>query len=101
MIGNLGQMLSNGLSGAVVVHLLEDVGPSVFEEVERWLSIEGEHGEPIGGGHAVSKELHTVTGSCLGIFWSRLGKLRNPHNGVLAASEDAGVRGVMRGDELH
>lgn len=48
VIGNLGQVLANRLSGAVVIHLLEDVGPTILEEVEGRLSIEGKHGEPIG-----------------------------------------------------
>ena len=48
VIADLVQVLANGLPGAVVIHLLEDVGPTILEEVEGRLSIEGEHGEPIG-----------------------------------------------------
>ena len=68
-------MLADGLSGTVVVHLSKNVRPSVLEEVERWLSIEGKHGEPVSRGHAVSKELHTVTWSSLWGLRGGLGEL--------------------------
>lgn len=48
VVRNFVQVLANRLSSAVVIHLLEDVGPTILEEVEGRLSIEGKHGEPIG-----------------------------------------------------
>ena len=48
VIGDLSQVLADRLTGAVVIHFLEDVGPTILEEVEGGLAIEGKHGEPIG-----------------------------------------------------
>lgn len=100
MVSNLSQVLSNRLSRAVVVHFLEDVRPSISEEVEGWLSIECKHGEPVCGGHAVSEELDTVAWGSFGSLRGGQGELRNSLNDVLAATEDASVWGVMSGDEL-
>ena len=100
-VGHFGQVLADGLSGALVVHLLEDVGPPVAEEVEGRLAVEGKHGEPVGRGHAVSEEFHAVAGSGLGDLGGRQSELRDSHDGVLAALEDSGVGGVVGGNELH
>ena len=48
VVRNFVQVLANRLSSTVVIHLLEDVGPAILEEVEGRLTIEGKHGEPIG-----------------------------------------------------
>ena len=42
------QMFSDGLSGTIIVHLLQDIAPSILEEIEGRLSVKGEHSEPIG-----------------------------------------------------
>jgi len=68
-VGNFGQMLTDGLSSALVVHFSKDVGPSVTEEVEGRLSVEGEHSEPVSGRHTVSEELHSVAWGSLRVLW--------------------------------
>ena len=100
VVGNLSQVLANGLTGAVIIHLSENVGPTVLEEVEGWLSIEGKHGEPVTGGHAVTETLDSVAWGGLGGLGSRLGELRDSHDAVLEASEAASVGAVRGGDEL-
>lgn len=47
MVGNLVQMFTDRFSSTVVIHLSENVSPSVSEEVEGRLSIESKHGEPV------------------------------------------------------
>lgn len=42
------QVLAHGLASALVVEFSQNGGPTVFEKVERLLSIEREHGEPVG-----------------------------------------------------
>jgi len=96
----LSQVFTNRLSCAVVVHLSEDIGPSVPEEVEGGLAIEGKHSEPVCGSHSISEELHSVARSGLRCLGGRLRKLRDPTHSVLAASEDASVRSVESWDEL-
>ena len=94
-------MLGCSLSDAVIVWLCEDVRPAILEEVERRLSIEGKHAEPVGRLHAVTKELNSVTWNSMWYLRGRLRELRNSHNGVLRTAENASVRGVRRSDELH
>jgi len=101
VVGNLGQVLANALACAVVVHLYQDVGPTVLEEVEGGLSVKGEHCEPVAGGHTISEALDTVSGGGLGILWGGLGELRDSHDSMLEALEAAGVWGVRMRDELH
>lgn len=47
MICHTGQVFSNGLSSALVVELTQDGHPTVLEEVERFLAIEGEHSQDV------------------------------------------------------
>ena len=101
MVCDLSQVLSDGLTGAVVVHFFEDVRPAVPEEVEGRLTVEGKHGKPISRGHAIAEELHTVAWGSLGGLRSRLRELRDSHDGMLAASEDTSVGSVVSGDELN
>ena len=101
MVGHFRQMLSNGLTGALILHFSEDVRPTVFKEVEGGLTVERKHGKPVSGGHAVSKEFHAVTWSSVGHNWLSLRELGDSHDSVLAASEDASVWGVWRCNELH
>ena len=75
MVGHFRQMLSNGLTGALILHFSEDVRPTVFEEIERGLAVEGEHGKPVRRGHAVSEELHAVAWSSVGHSWLSLREL--------------------------
>lgn len=100
MIRNLGQMLANCLSGAIVVHFLQNIGPPVLEEVEGRLSVEGKHCEPIGRGHAVSEEFDRVARCSLWSFWRRQRELRDPVNGVFAPAEDTSVGSIVCRDEL-
>jgi len=74
-VRHFSQMLTDSLSGTGVVHFSEDVGPSVAEEVERGLTVEGEHSEPVSGGHTVSEELHSVAWGGLGVLRSSEGEL--------------------------
>jgi len=101
MVRHLVQVLANGLSGARVLHLTKDVRPSVLEEVEGGLSIEGEHSEPVSGSHTVSKELHAVAWGSVSHLWHSSGELGDSHDGVLAALEDTRVGGVVGRNELH
>ena len=101
MVGHFRQMLTNGLTGALILHFSEDVRPTVLKEVEGGLAVERKHGKPVSGGHAVSEEFHAVTWSSVGHSWLSLSELRNSHDSVLAASEDASVRLVWRCNELH
>ena len=101
VVCDLGQVLSNGLTGAVVVHFFEDVRPAVPEEVEGRLTVEGKHGKPISGGHAIAEELNTVAWGGLGGLGSRLRELRDSHDAMLAASEDTSVGSVVSRDELN
>ena len=94
-------MLSNRFSGALVGHLEEDVTPAVLEEVEGFLSVEGEHGEPVTGGHTVSKALNAVTWSSVRLFRYCGGKLGDSHDNVLATLEDTSVWGVSLRDQFH
>jgi len=91
-------MLADGLSSAFVVHFEKDVRPTVFEEVERSLSIESEHGEPVTGGHTVSQALHAVAWGSLGILGSGLRELRDSHDHMLAALEGTSVGAIGLGD---
>ena len=100
MIRNLGQMLANCLSGAVVVHFLQNIGPPVLEKVEGRLSVECKHCEPIGRGHAVSEEFDRVARCSLWSFWRRQRELRDPVNGVFASAEDTSVGSIVCRDEL-
>ena len=101
MVRNLVQMLADRLSSAGVLHLTKDVRPSVLEEVEGSLSVEGEHDEPVSGGHAISKELHAVTWSGVSHVGDGSCEFGDSHDGVLAALEDTGVWGVVGRDVLH
>ena len=101
MVGHFRQMLTNGLTGALILHFSEDVRPTVLKEVEGGLAVERKHGKPVSGGHAVSEEFHAVTWSSVGHRGLSLSELRNSHDSVLAASEDASVRLVWRCNELH
>ena len=65
-VGSFGQLLSEGLASALVVHLLDNVALSVLEEVEGRLAIKGELGHHIGRAHAVSQELHFEAWGTLG-----------------------------------
>ena len=47
MICHTGQVFSNGLSSALVVELTQDGHPTVLEEVERFLAVEGEHSQDV------------------------------------------------------
>ena len=100
MISNLGQMLANCLSGAIVVHFLQNVRPPVLEKVEGWLTVECKHCEPIRRGHAVSEEFDRVARCSLWSFWRRQRELRDPVNGVFAPPEDTSVRSIVCRDEL-
>ena len=100
MIRNLGQMLANCLSGAIVVHFLQNIGPPVLEKVEGRLSVECKHCEPIGRGHAVSEEFDRVARCSLWSFWRRQRELRDPVNGVFASAEDTSVGSIVCRDEL-
>jgi len=101
MVSNLSQVLTNRFTGTGVLHLSEDVRPTVFKEVIRGLTVEGEHGKPICGGHAVSEELHAVTWSSVGHNGLSLSEFGNSHNSVLATSKNACVGRIVRGNELH
>ena len=100
MIRNLGQMLANCLSGAIVVHFLQNIGPPVLEKVEGRLSVEGKHCEPVGRGHTVSQKFHRVARCSLWIFRRRQRELRNPVNGVFAPTEDTSVGSMGGRDKL-
>ena len=101
MVGHFRQMLTNGLTGALILHFSEDVRPTVLKEVEGGLAVERKHDKPVSGGHAVSEEFHAVTWSSVGHRGLSLSELRNSHDSVLAASEDASVRLVWHCNELH
>ena len=47
-VSNFIHVLANSLSGAIIVHLLQDIAPSIPKEIEGRLTVEGEHSEPIG-----------------------------------------------------
>ena len=94
-------MLSNGLTGALILHFSEDVRPTVFKEVEGGLTVERKHGKPISGGHAVSEEFHAVARSGLGDLGGCQSELRDSHDSVLASLEDSSVRSIVSGNELH
>lgn len=100
-VSNFSQMLANGLSGALVVHFLENVSPSVSEEVKRGLTIESEHAEPVSRSHTVSQELHAVTWGGLGHLGGGESELRDSHNSVLGTLENSSVGSIRSGDEFH
>ena len=68
-------MLTNGLTGALILHFSEDVRPTVLKEVERGLAVEGEHSEPVRRGHAVSEEFHAVAWGSVWHDWLSLSEL--------------------------
>mmetsp|Transcript_35266 Transcript_35266/g.43130 ORF Transcript_35266/g.43130 Transcript_35266/m.43130 type:complete len:289 (-) Transcript_35266:180-1046(-) len=92
MVSHGSQVLADGAAGALVVRLAEDGRPTVLKEVPRRLSIEVEHGEDVGGGHAVTEELDTEAG--VGLLHSRggLGRIRDAHHTVLHTLEHTRVR---------
>jgi hypothetical protein len=101
VVSNFGQVLANAVSCAVVVHLSQDIGPTVPEEVEGGLSVKGEHCEPVTRVHTITEAFDSVTRGGLGILWGGLGELRDSHDSVFEALEAAGVWGVGSRDELH
>lgn len=100
VVSSVGAELTVGHSEALVLGLSQDVGVSVLEEVVAGLAVVSEFGDDVAGGHTVTEELDAGAGASLGHFWGGLGELRNSQDGVLGATEDTGVRGVVSGDEL-
>ena len=100
MISHSSKVLSNGLTGALIVRLTKNGRPSILKEVERLLAIEREHGYDVGGGHAISVELHTVAWNSFLLVRHSLNRIRNSHDTVLSSSEDTSVRSVFVGNEL-
>ena len=47
VIGHLVQMFANRITGALILHLTQDVGPTILEKIMRGLAIEGKHSEPV------------------------------------------------------
>lgn len=75
MIRDGGEVLSNGLTGALIVGLTKNGRPPVLEEVIRLLTVEREHGNPISGRHAISVEFHTVAWNGFGLVRYGLNRL--------------------------
>ena len=62
VVGSFGQLLTNCVSCALVDRLIQMCRPPILEIVERWLPVEREHGDGVGGVHAVSQELDAEAG---------------------------------------
>ena len=95
-----GNMLSKGLSSALIHWLTHDSGPSVLKVVERLLAVKREHGVPVGGSHTVSVELDTVAWNSFHFVRHSHSLFSNAHDAVLSSSEDASVRRGWMGNEL-
>ena len=91
VVSDLGQVLANGLSGAVIVHFFKNVRPSVLEEVERLLTVEMEHSYPVGRVHTISEELDAVAWVGLLHLWGCLCCVRYAHDTVLSSTEDTSI----------
>ena len=94
------KVLSNGLTGTLIVWLTKNGRPSILEEVERLLAIEGEHGENVSGGHAISVKLNAVAWSSFFLVRSDFNCLRNAQNAFSSTSEDTSVGRIFVGNEL-
>jgi len=57
VISHGGELLADSGTSALVVELSEDGHPTVLEEVEGVLSVEGEHSKNVGGVHTITGEL--------------------------------------------
>ena len=49
VVAGLSNALANGMVMALIVHLSQNIGPAMFEEVKRRLSVEGKHCKPVPG----------------------------------------------------
>jgi len=101
VISHSSKVLSNGLTGALIVGFTKDGRPSILEEVVRLLAVEREHGEDVGGGHAISVELDTVAWNSLLLVRHSLNRIRNAQDAFLCSSKYASVRRVWVGNELN
>ena len=101
MISDSCKVLSNGFSGALIIWFTKNGRPSILKEVERLLAVEREHGEDVGGGHAISVELDTVAWNSLRLVRHSLNCIRNATDCFLSTSEYASVRRVWVGNELN
>jgi len=100
VIGDLRQVLANGFPGALVIGLSQDGRPSILEEVEGFLTVEGEHLNDVGRIHSISEELDSVTWCSLGIFWGRLECLCDSQKSVLGTTENTSVGSIRVRDQL-
>ena len=100
MVGAVGEALGVGGSGALVLGLSKDVRVPVLEVVERWLAVEGEGSNQVGGGHAISQTLELGVGGGLRNLRGGRGELRDADETVLAALEDTSVWRVVGWDKL-
>ena len=101
MVSNFIQVLANGVNSTFVAHLSKDVRPTVLEEVERGLSVEGEHGKPVSGSHAVSEELDSMTRCGVQDVRLSLSEFTDSHDTVLGALEHTSVGSVRLGNEFN
>ena len=100
VISHRGEVLSKGLTGALIYWLTHNGRPSVLKEVVRLLAVEGEHSVPVGGCHAISEELDTLAWNSFRFVRHSLSKFRNAHDAMLSSSEHTSVRRVLMGNEL-
>ena len=101
VISDLSGVLSDSLATALIHWLTRASRPSVLEEVEGFLAVEIEHGEPVSASHTITKELDTVARSSVADGGVRLGGVGNAHNNMLSTSEHTSVRGIGSGNEFH
>ena len=92
MIGHSSQLLANGLTSTLVVELSQNGYPTVLEEVERCLSVKGEHGQDVGRVHAVTRELDAEARRSLGFVRHGLSRVRDSHDAFLSTSVNSSVR---------
>ena len=101
MVSDGGQVLADGVAGADVVRLTEDGRPTVLEEVPGGLTVEVEHGEDVGGVHAVTEELDAEARVGLLDLGGSLGGIRDSHDSVLDTLEHTSVGLVGMRDDLN
>ena len=101
MVRNLSQVLTNSLSGTIVLHLSENVRPTVLKEVEGGLAVESKHGKPVGRVHSVSEKLDTMAWSGMRHYRLGLGELGDSHDTVLCTFEHTSVWLILRGNVLN
>jgi len=101
VVGNFGQVLANALASALVVHLYQDVGPTVLVEVEGGLSVKGEHCEPVTGVHSIAEAFDGVAWDGLRDLGVSNGELGGSHDSMLEALETTGVWAVGMSNELY